>query len=338
MTSSSSSSSSRTLQQGLNKWDDLWKDGVTPWDLGKPTPVLISELGHYRDSTSFCNGDRDGGHGRALKALIPGCGSGYDLVSVARYFHNLQRKGVVSTVMGLDISNTSLTQAHTHVCSLVIPVDKKIPREDEEGVRVVGTGTGTGTETTQIQFIQGDFFAPTKDWARVNQFNIRYNLHGRDIESYIPIMSDDTPPSADNTDTDADNTDADADHLFDFIYDYTFFCALPPNLREQWAQRMSTLLKPNTGRLLTLIFPVLEGVDMNTSRGPLKGPPFPVTVDDYKRVLEPLGFRIVEGPYEHEDTVDSRKGQEFVCWWVYEYEYEYVGKTTHTGTCRQSNL
>lgn len=30
---------------------------------------------------------------------------------------------------------------------------------------------------------------------------------------------------------------------FDFIYDYTFLCALPPELREDWAKKMASLLK-----------------------------------------------------------------------------------------------
>jgi hypothetical protein len=25
-------------------WDALWKDRLTPWDLGQPTPILVHEL------------------------------------------------------------------------------------------------------------------------------------------------------------------------------------------------------------------------------------------------------------------------------------------------------
>uniref|UniRef100_A0A0G4I0Q1 Methyltransferase domain-containing protein n=1 Tax=Chromera velia CCMP2878 TaxID=1169474 RepID=A0A0G4I0Q1_9ALVE len=44
---------------------------------------------------------------------------------------------------------------------------------------------------------------------------------------------------------------------FDFIFDYTFLCALPPELNAQRAKKMSSLLKPG-GVLMTLIFPICQ--------------------------------------------------------------------------------
>ncbi|KAI0134760.1 S-adenosyl-L-methionine-dependent methyltransferase [Xylariales sp. AK1849] len=41
---------------------------------------------------------------------------------------------------------------------------------------------------------------------------------------------------------------------FDFIFDYTFCCALPPSARPAWARRMVDLLGPD-GRLVCLEFP-----------------------------------------------------------------------------------
>jgi hypothetical protein len=48
---------------------------------------------------------------------------------------------------------------------------------------------------------------------------------------------------------------ADLGGQFDFTFDYTFFCALPPSLREKWGRRHAELLKPG-GKLLTLAFPI----------------------------------------------------------------------------------
>ncbi|KAH8547759.1 S-adenosyl-L-methionine-dependent methyltransferase [Umbelopsis sp. PMI_123] len=62
---------------------------------------------------------------------------------------------------------------------------------------------------------------------------------------------------------------------FSLIYDYTFFCALPPALRAQWGQRMADII-PIGGVLVCLIFPLDE------HKG---GPPFSVTVDAYKAAL-----------------------------------------------------
>ncbi|KAI0376135.1 S-adenosyl-L-methionine-dependent methyltransferase [Hypomontagnella monticulosa] len=44
---------------------------------------------------------------------------------------------------------------------------------------------------------------------------------------------------------------------FDLIYDYTFLCALPPDMRKDWARRMGELLSP-TGTLVCLEFPLYK--------------------------------------------------------------------------------
>jgi hypothetical protein len=102
---------------------------------------------------------------------------------------------------------------------------------------------------------------------------------------------------------------------------------------------MAQLLTPGTGRLFTILFPIVPG-------DRLDGPPFPVTVDDYRAVLEPHGIvmdvrtahldnnnnddgdnSITAGTTtsssslplpvrSHPDTVGPRKGKEMVCWWV----------------------
>ena len=75
--------------------------------------------------------------------------------------------------------------------------------------------------------------------------------------------------------------DGSTEKKFDFIYDYTFLCALDPSVRPQWAQKMAELVKPQ-GELLTLIFPIREPDD--------KGPPFQVSMELYRELLEPVGF------------------------------------------------
>lgn len=72
--------------------------------------------------------------------------------------------------------------------------------------------------------------------------------------------------------------------LYDFVYDYTFFCALDPSIRSNWAKQMANVIKPG-GLLMTVIFPIIEKVG---------GPPFGVSLDAYKNVLEPAGFECLE--------------------------------------------
>jgi hypothetical protein len=75
----------------------------------------------------------------------------------------------------------------------------------------------------------------------------------------------------------------DESDLFNFIYDYTFFCALEPTLRVEWAHKMFALLKRG-GELCTLMYPIMprEG-----------GPPYEVSLADYQTVLLQAGFKEV---------------------------------------------
>jgi SAM-dependent methyltransferase len=62
---------------------------------------------------------------------------------------------------------------------------------------------------------------------------------------------------------------------YDFILEQTFFCALEPNLREQYAKKMQSLLKPN-GKLAGLLF-----------NFPLTdiGPPYGGSIESYNRIF-----------------------------------------------------
>lgn len=66
---------------------------------------------------------------------------------------------------------------------------------------------------------------------------------------------------------------------FEGGYDYTFFCALHPTMRQDWAAAWARHLKPDA-LLVCLAFP------LNHTQ---EGPPWPVTVDDYKKLLLPQG-------------------------------------------------
>ncbi|KAL7625718.1 hypothetical protein AAE478_004941 [Parahypoxylon ruwenzoriense] len=96
--------------------------------------------------------------------------------------------------------------------------------------RNFGDGGPPGDSVGSVKFLEGDFFQ--RDWeAGINA----------------------TP-------------DGGVFQGFDLIYDYTFLCALPPELRKDWARRMSELLSP-TGVLACLEFPLYKDL-----RAP--GPPW----------------------------------------------------------------
>ena len=75
----------------MNRWEELWEAGETPWDKGYAAPPLSEYL--ERGSTVL--------H-RALRVLVPGCGSGHDV-------RELARQGIGAT--GLDLSGTAVAQA-----------------------------------------------------------------------------------------------------------------------------------------------------------------------------------------------------------------------------------
>lgn len=91
-------------------------------------------------------------------------------------------------------------------------------------------------------------------------------------------------------------------HDYDGVYDYTFFCAIDPKQRDAWAQKMKQLVRPS-GLLMCIVFPIIEA----PSRG---YPPHPVSLDDYKRRLQPE-FSLVhfnKSPKSHA----SRVGKEMM--------------------------
>ncbi|KZF19006.1 putative thiol methyltransferase [Xylona heveae TC161] len=80
---------------------------------------------------------------------------------------------------------------------------------------------------------------------------------------------------------------------FDLIYDYTFFCALPPSLRPAWALRHSQLLARPDGNLICVEFPTYK--DPSTG-----GPPFGVTPSIYIGHLSHPGEDL---PYSEEGYI-----------------------------------
>jgi len=97
---------------------------------------------------------------------------------------------------------------------------------------------------------------------------------------------------------------------FDFVFDYTFFCAIQPELRPAWGSKVSSLLSPG-GRLLTLVFPIDEDNAFNPDAN---GPPFPVSVAAYEKVLSPHGLVRVSTE-RSEASVSPRRDRELVVWW-----------------------
>jgi len=90
--------------------------------------------------------------------------------------------------------------------------------------------------------------------------------------------------------------------LFDLVYDWTFFCAFPPEMRPAWGKRMTELVKPG-GHLIALAYPI-DGDRQG-------GPAYSVSVEAYDeslglgwtKVLECVPTKMSEGHEGREKVV-----------------------------------
>lgn len=117
-----------------HRWSELWDKGdFLPWDRGTPNPALEDVLAHRQDLIGDCF-VRDGiGGKRRKKALVPGCGGGYDVLLLASF--------------GYDVYGLEVSQSAVQMC---------MREQDTNGhkyhVRDVTVGAG------KVTFLTGDFF------------------------------------------------------------------------------------------------------------------------------------------------------------------------------------
>ncbi|CAG9461717.1 unnamed protein product [Pedinophyceae sp. YPF-701] len=202
------------------RWENIWSNGLEPnqlFDIGGAHPILVQTL---RTGDVNSTGRR---------ALVPGCGRGYDVEEFAR-------NGAVA--VGLEISASAARAANDYIATTSLSDSQK----------------------KLATVVEGDFFAGPTDG--VGQVALGY--------------------------------------------DYTFFCAIRPDMRRQWAETWAQWIEPG-GELLTMMFPCREEVEPSAD-----GPPFSVHPDAYRAVLEPAGFevvRITDVPAEmsHKDRVGREK-------------------------------
>jgi SAM-dependent methyltransferase len=87
---------------------------------------------------------------------------------------------------------------------------------------------------------------------------------------------------------------------FDFVYEYTTYCAINPERRKEFAKKISSLIKKG-GRLITILFPVdkREG-----------GPPFSINVQEFHKNFSE--FLQLELSTKQINSIKPRKGKEIL--------------------------
>ncbi|KAF9612272.1 hypothetical protein IFM89_038842 [Coptis chinensis] len=104
------------IQQLINNdstggWDKCWEQSLTPWDLGRPTPIVL----HLLQTGALPAG----------RVLVPGCGSGHDVIEIA---------GPERYVVGLDVSENAIKKAR-EVLLISISLLSPSPYPDADIVR-----------------------------------------------------------------------------------------------------------------------------------------------------------------------------------------------------------
>jgi SAM-dependent methyltransferase len=93
---------------------------------------------------------------------------------------------------------------------------------------------------------------------------------------------------------------------FEFVWDYTFFCALDPDQRSAWSQTMKRLVEP-AGVLATLLFPFEDPISDRA------GPPGPINTEMVRSYVEDA-FEELDTA-EVEQTHPGREGKERLALW-----------------------
>lgn len=88
-------------------------------------------------------------------------------------------------------------------------------------------------------------------------------------------------------------------YSFDYVLEYTCYCAIDPNRRAEYADLVTRLLKPN-GMYIDLAFP-LDG-----RKG---GPPFAVSAAEVLDLFQARGFKLISRE-KPADSISPRRGAE----------------------------
>jgi SAM-dependent methyltransferase len=123
------------------RWDELWSDGTfLPWDRGYANPALIDTLhSHTSILPSPLKPD-----GTRRRALVPGCGKGYDIALFAAHGYDSY---------GIEVSENAVRIAEEY-----LKEPGEGPLEGEYKVKEGDVGRG------EMMCLLGDFFEDGDGW------------------------------------------------------------------------------------------------------------------------------------------------------------------------------
>lgn len=137
-------------------WNDLYAKSFTPWDKGFPNPALVETLERkdlFGEGTKVLNAKNV--YLRRKKALVPGCGRGYDVFLLAAFGYDAY--GLESSELALEDAKRLGERIDTVLDGRVPDDGKEISEEEKKKYEVYRTrdlSVGRGA----IQWVTGDFF------------------------------------------------------------------------------------------------------------------------------------------------------------------------------------
>lgn len=156
-----------------DRWAMLWDKGdFLPWDIGAPNPALVDVLTDRKDLIGTCfkvegtlaEEKEEGGRKERKKALVPGCGRGYDVILLASFGYD---------TYGLEVSDKVV-----ELC-----VQEQQTNGDKYPVKDESVGYGT------VTFLKGDFFHD--EWTEKipggGKFDLIYDYTVRTSTSPPPV-------------------------------------------------------------------------------------------------------------------------------------------------------
>lgn len=163
---------------------------------------------------------------------------------------------------------------------ITTPIKEYVDQLEDKDLKILIPGAGNGHEASYL-FEQGFRNVWICDWAEAA--TQQFAVQNPDFPKEQIICGDFFQ----------------LETTFDLIIEQTFFCALPPTMREAYAKKVAESLD-ESGKLVGLLFdfPLTE-----------QGPPFGGTKDEYIKYFEPFfEFKIFEKSY---NSIKPRAGKEY---------------------------
>ena len=143
-------------EQQVDGWDVMWKQNLTPWDRNQPNPALVNALNEKSDLVGPPFRESGGANVRK-KALVPGCGKGYDVLLLSSYGFD---------AYGLDASPKAIEEAEK--------VHSAQSKDQKYPVKNIQNGRGD-VKFLVTDFFKDDFLSQTHSEQSERTFDLIYD-------------------------------------------------------------------------------------------------------------------------------------------------------------------